>query len=401
MRGGSPGKAVFGLRVVTVGGRADRHRGTRSSGRRSAIVDFLIPPGGLVGGVVVALLATGPAPRRPRRRHDRPARAHRRPPRPWRSGSTRPPGWRATRQSLDVSAVTDAQFAVVRSFLLRVHDLVARGPGRPGVRLATPLATAMQHQPPPGRPPRAVPRVRGGRLPAPPRWPRHRRPRRGSRPRLLPWPRRPRRPRRPRPPSAPLSAPPAEASRPPWPARLTARPVWHYLDHAATTPMRPEALAAMVPLLQRRRRQPVRRPRARARRPGPRSTAPASSSPRWSGAEPGEVVFTGGGTEADNLAVRGRARARRGHRRSAAPSSTTPCSHPVAAAGGRTVPGRPARRRRPRRTRGQPSTPTSRSCRWCSSTTRSARSSPSTPSPRSSATGRPGALLHTDAAQAL
>ena len=39
---------------------------------------------------------------------------------------------------------------------------------------------------------------------------------------------------------------------------------WHYLDHAATTPLRPEALAAMVPLpyatASATRRAPTRSP---------------------------------------------------------------------------------------------------------------------------------------------
>src|SRR5437899_3996051 len=77
-----------------------------------------------------------------------------------------------------------------------------------------------------------------------------------------------------------------------------------YLDHAATTPMRPEAVAAMLPYLTDRFGNP-------------------SGSHAWSrtarqaieeardvvaaclGARPGEVVFAGGGTEADSLALFG------------------------------------------------------------------------------------------------
>ena len=76
-----------------------------------------------------------------------------------------------------------------------------------------------------------------------------------------------------------------------------------YLDHAATTPLRPEALAAMLPHLGapgnpsslhgagRRARVAVERARA--------------DVAAVLGAEPGEIVFTSGGTEADNLALRG------------------------------------------------------------------------------------------------
>ena len=82
-----------------------------------------------------------------------------------------------------------------------------------------------------------------------------------------------------------------------------------YLDHAATTPMRPEAVAAMAPVPGGRLRQPLGWARGgpggqdRARR-GPGEVAGLL------GARPAEVVFTAGGTEADNLAVKGAARAR-------------------------------------------------------------------------------------------
>jgi cysteine desulfurase len=85
---------------------------------------------------------------------------------------------------------------------------------------------------------------------------------------------------------------------------MTMRPSPIYLDHAATTPVRPEVLEAMTPFF------------------GPRFGNP-SSTHRWGrearaaldearervatclGAAPDEVCFTSGGTESDNLAVLG------------------------------------------------------------------------------------------------
>lgn len=76
-----------------------------------------------------------------------------------------------------------------------------------------------------------------------------------------------------------------------------------YLDHAATTPMLPEAVRAMTDQLTvtgnasalhsagRQARRTVEEARERL----------AAAL----GARPSEVVFTGGGTEADNLAVKG------------------------------------------------------------------------------------------------
>jgi cysteine desulfurase len=97
-----------------------------------------------------------------------------------------------------------------------------------------------------------------------------------------------------------------------------------YLDHAATTPIRPEVLEAMQPFF------------------GPRFGNP-SSIHRWGrearvaldearerlarclGAHADEICFTSGGTESDNLAVLGAWRARRNEGRNAI--VTTPIEH--------------------------------------------------------------------------
>jgi len=77
-----------------------------------------------------------------------------------------------------------------------------------------------------------------------------------------------------------------------------------YLDHAATTPVRPEAFEAMRPWLTSAFGNPSGGHRmARAAR---RAVDEARDDVAVAlGCEPGEVVFTGGGTEADNLAVAG------------------------------------------------------------------------------------------------
>lgn len=81
-----------------------------------------------------------------------------------------------------------------------------------------------------------------------------------------------------------------------------------YLDHAATTPVRPEVRAAMEPFLSVRfgnpssTHAPGRLARAALEQARERVAAQL-------GAEPTEIFFTGGGTEADNLAVLGRWRA--------------------------------------------------------------------------------------------
>jgi cysteine desulfurase len=111
---------------------------------------------------------------------------------------------------------------------------------------------------------------------------------------------------------------------------------WHYLDHAASSPLRPEARAAMELALDAGYGNPSG---AHALARAGRSALDDARAELASvvGAAPGEVVFTSGGTEADNLAVRGVLAARGGT------AVCTAIEHkavlePVRASGGRIVP---------------------------------------------------------------
>jgi hypothetical protein len=139
---------VFGLRVVTVEGapEAPRHAFIRSI---VGIVDFLIPPGGLCAVVSSLLsprsqrlgdLAAGTMVLRERSATSAPMAV-------WFSP---PAGLEAYAYNLDVSSVTDAQFAVIRSFLLRVHELTTEARVAMAFRIAAPITEAMHHRPPPG-----------------------------------------------------------------------------------------------------------------------------------------------------------------------------------------------------------------------------------------------------------
>jgi len=81
-----------------------------------------------------------------------------------------------------------------------------------------------------------------------------------------------------------------------------------YLDYAATTPMRPEVREAMDPYLSDTFGNPSSLHRwgrkASAALEGARAVAAEAL-----GSQPGEIFFTRGGTESDNLAVLGRCRA--------------------------------------------------------------------------------------------
>src|SRR5436309_6437654 len=86
-----------------------------------------------------------------------------------------------------------------------------------------------------------------------------------------------------------------------------------YLDNAATTPVRPEVLEAMLPYLGREAfGNPSSAHRfGRAARAGIEEAKRAIAEAV--GAEANQVIFTSGGTEADNLAVIGAALAARDH----------------------------------------------------------------------------------------
>jgi cysteine desulfurase len=77
-----------------------------------------------------------------------------------------------------------------------------------------------------------------------------------------------------------------------------------YLDHAASTPMRPEAVDAMVGQLRDGYANPSGAHRA-ARAARRAIDEVRDTIAELTGVEPGGIVFTSGGTEADNLAVFG------------------------------------------------------------------------------------------------
>jgi cysteine desulfurase len=96
-----------------------------------------------------------------------------------------------------------------------------------------------------------------------------------------------------------------------------------YLDHAATTPVDPEVAEAMARVLRETHGNPssiyAEGRAARAAVDRARDEVAAAIN-----AEPSEIVFTSGGTEADNLALRGALKARRDERDGLV---TTPIEH--------------------------------------------------------------------------
>src|SRR6202021_723129 len=98
-----------------------------------------------------------------------------------------------------------------------------------------------------------------------------------------------------------------------------------YLDHAATTPMLPEAIEVMTEeLAQLGNPSSLHNAGRRARRVVEESREQIAEVLN---ARPSEVVFTSGGTEADNLAVKGLYWARRDADPRRAQGATTAVEH--------------------------------------------------------------------------
>src|SRR6187402_2228542 len=100
-----------------------------------------------------------------------------------------------------------------------------------------------------------------------------------------------------------------------------------YLDHNATTPLLPAVIDRMTAILREEFGNP-----SSVHHFGQQAKAAVddarSQVAELIGADPSEVLFTSGGTEGDNIAIRGAAEALRppgGGTWSPAPSSTRPC----------------------------------------------------------------------------
>jgi cysteine desulfurase len=88
----------------------------------------------------------------------------------------------------------------------------------------------------------------------------------------------------------------------------------HYLDHAATTPLRPEARLAMEPFLAGEFGNPSGMHAVSRRAKDALEEARERAAVLLGASHPLEIVFTGGGTESDNLGVAGPALAGGGRR---------------------------------------------------------------------------------------
>jgi uncharacterized RDD family membrane protein YckC len=146
--GRTPGKAAMGLRVVTVEGAPIRFRHAAIRAFVS-VFDFLIPlPGGLFAVLAMLFskqsqrlgdLAAGTIVLRERSASAAPVAVI----------FPSPGGYEGYVASLDVGSIAPEQYGVVRSFLLRVHELSPHARFALAMRLANPIAIKLRHTPPP------------------------------------------------------------------------------------------------------------------------------------------------------------------------------------------------------------------------------------------------------------
>jgi uncharacterized RDD family membrane protein YckC len=143
----TPGKSMLGLRVIAADGTPVRFP---QAFLRAVVgvIEFLFLPFGFIAVVATLLspsdqrlgdLAAGTLVVRQRSASTYVAPAYFPP----------PPGYEAYVGSLDVGAMTVEHYGLVRSFLLRAHNLAPLARVQMAVRLANPLATnVLLHQPP-------------------------------------------------------------------------------------------------------------------------------------------------------------------------------------------------------------------------------------------------------------
>lgn len=101
-----------------------------------------------------------------------------------------------------------------------------------------------------------------------------------------------------------------------------------YLDHSATTPIDPEVLEAMMPFLRENYGNPSSIHLA-GRRVRQAVESARDRIAHFIGAKPGEIVFTSGGTESDNLALLGVIGQKDPHFNGGGHLITTPIEHPA------------------------------------------------------------------------
>jgi uncharacterized RDD family membrane protein YckC len=152
-RGRTPGKAALGLRVVGADGTPIRFQQAFLRATLG-LVDFLLVPVGFVAVVSILL-----SPRDQRLGdmtagtlvvRERSAQSYVAP-----AWFPPPPGYEGYAASLDVAALDQDSYGLVRSYLLRMPELTPGARDHLAVRLANPLAVRMQHSPPPQVAPQA------------------------------------------------------------------------------------------------------------------------------------------------------------------------------------------------------------------------------------------------------